>query len=133
MSRPLGTVEPGARGKLALGAIPVLALVLALAPAPVAPASLRALAAAAAIGGAALLARKRLARTATPQRLTVVARQALAREAGVALVEVDGRAVLVGFGAGGVRLLASRALAPVDEPAPPLPSSGGVSAPEVCP
>lgn len=117
----------GARGKLALAGVAAIALALALAPGPVAPASLRALAALALIGAAVLLARGRLAQPAAARRLAVVARQPLSRDAGVALVEVDGRAVLVGFGPSGVRLLAPHGPEPEDEPAtepgvPPSPA-----------
>ncbi|HYD41450.1 MAG TPA: flagellar biosynthetic protein FliO, partial [Anaeromyxobacter sp.] len=62
----------------------------------------------------------------------VVARQGLSRDSGVALLEVDGRAVLVGFGASGVRLLASpddsappKDAEPERLPGPRRPSSGG--------
>jgi flagellar protein FliO/FliZ len=107
------------RRKLACAAVAVLALALALAPGSLAPASLRGLAATAALGLAALLARGRLAGPETVRRLAVVSRQPLSRDAGVALVEVDGRALLVGFGASGVRLLAGPpGAAALNEPEP---------------
>ena len=95
------------RAQAALGTAAGVALVLALAPAELAPPSVRAAAAACALGAAAVLARARLAQPATARRLTVVSRQALSREAGLALVEVDGRSLLIGYGAGPVQLLDS--------------------------
>lgn len=106
----------GAHGKLALAGVVAIAITLALAPGQVAPGALRALAALTAVGAAVLLARSRLAQPAAARRLAVVARQTLSRDAGVALLEVDGRAVLVGFGASGVRLLAPHGPGPVNEP-----------------
>ncbi|HYG68084.1 MAG TPA: flagellar biosynthetic protein FliO [Anaeromyxobacteraceae bacterium] len=50
----------------------------------------------------------------------MVHRAALARDAGVAVVEVDGRRLLVGFGAAGVRVLAR-----VDGPSAGEPREGG--------
>ena len=108
------------RWRVALGAAAALGLLLALAPAELAPSALRAGAAACAIAAAAALARAGPARPATARRLTVVARQALSREAGVALVEVDGRAVLIGFGGGPVRCLQAGPR-PSPEDAPPRP------------
>lgn len=101
-------LPPDARTRLALAGGVLLALGLALAPEAWASTSLRAAAAASAVGGAALLARTGRARTAPASRLTVVARQALTREVGVALLEIDGRPVLVGFGGAGVQLLSER-------------------------
>jgi len=115
------------RGKLALAGVGALALALALAPGQSAPASLRALAAVAVVGAALLLVRGRLGAPAAAPRLAVVARQALSRDTGVALLEVDGRAVLVGFGASGVRLLAPHGPtpAPARVPVPvPVPEPG---------
>jgi flagellar protein FliO/FliZ len=106
----------GARGRLALCGVAALALLLALAPGQLAPASLRAVAAVTVLGAAVVLLRSRLSAPAAARRLAVVARQALSREAGVALLEVDGRAVLVGFGASGVRLLSPHGPAPALEP-----------------
>jgi flagellar protein FliO/FliZ len=108
------------RSRAALGTAAGLALVLALAPAELAPPSVRAAAAACALGAAAVLARARLARPATARRLTVVSRQALSREAGLALVDVDGRSLLIGYGAGPVQLL-DRAQAPAAAPPSPHP------------
>lgn len=96
-----------ARSRLALAAAAAAALGLAFAPGDLAPASLRAGAAVCLIGAAAILARGPVARPAAARRLAVISRQALSRDAGVALLEVDGRAVLVGFGGGAVQLLES--------------------------
>jgi len=95
------------RSRLTLGAAAALALALALAPGELAPISLRAGAAACAIGAAAILAWGCPDNTAVARRLTIVSRQALSRDAGVALLQVDGRTVLVGYG-GAVRLLEPR-------------------------
>lgn len=98
-------LHPAARARLGLAGGALLLLGLALAPAPWVSGPLRAGAAVCALGLAALLLRGGRARAAPGRRLSVVARQALSREAGVALLELDGRTVLVGFGAGGVQLL----------------------------
>jgi flagellar protein FliO/FliZ len=93
-----------ARGP-ALAAAAVLGLALiAAAPAPLAGVAARAALAAAAVGAAAWLVRRRADQAPPP--LVLVGRVTLAREAGLALVEVDGRRLLVGFGAGGTALLA---------------------------
>jgi flagellar protein FliO/FliZ len=117
------------RARTALAVASAMALCLALAPGELAPASLRAGAAAAAIGALALLARARLARPADARRLTLVSRQALSREAGVALLEVDGRPMLVGYGGGAVQLL--EAVHPINmgERSAPLRCARGASAP----
>jgi flagellar protein FliO/FliZ len=103
--RRLAPPPPWTRSRLGLGALAAVALGLALAPAALAPTPLRAAAAACAIGAAALVARGGLSPASAACRLTIVSRQALARDAGVALVEVDGRSVLLGFGGGAVQLL----------------------------
>jgi flagellar protein FliO/FliZ len=104
VSSPLALPRP-TRARLALWSAAALGLLVALAPGELAPASLRAAAAAAALGAAGLLARAGVRPTAAGRRLALVSRQALSREAGVALLEVDGRPVLVGFAAAGVQLL----------------------------
>lgn len=58
------------------------------------------------LAGAAVLARRRLARNGAPPELEVTDRAALSREAGLALVHARGEVVLVGWGRDGVRLLA---------------------------
>jgi flagellar protein FliO/FliZ len=110
---PRLVLHPGARARLALAGGVLLLLGLALAPGGWASGPLRAAAVVGALGAAALLTRTGPGRAA-PARLALVARQALSREVGVALLEIDGRAVLVGFGGGGVRLL---------EPVPASPPS----------
>jgi flagellar protein FliO/FliZ len=95
------------RGRAALlAAAPLAALLLAFAPGDLAPAAARAALVAAALGAGALLARRRN-RTSAPAAmpLTVVGRESLAAGAGVAVVEVAGRRLLVGFGRDGVRLV----------------------------
>jgi flagellar protein FliO/FliZ len=107
-------------GLAGLGA--ALLLALALAPGGLAPAAARA---ALAIAGLAVVAAllRRAGASAPPARLVIVARQPLGKDAGIALAELDGRALLLGFGAGGVQLLAGA-------PAPPAP---GAAAGEVAP
>lgn len=113
-------LPPGtARSRLALGSAAAVALVLALSPGDLAPASLRAAAAAGAVGAAALLARGGTSRKGGPDRLAVVSRQLLSREAGVALLEVDGRPILVGFAGAGVQLLRAEAPGPPQPPSVP--------------
>lgn len=107
--------------RLALGGAALLGLGLALAPGELAPPSVRALAAASAIAAGALLARARLVQPASERRLAVVARHALSREAGVALVEVDGRALLIGWGGGPVQLLHAGRRPELEGPPPPHP------------
>lgn len=109
------TLARGRSRRLALGGIAVLALVVALVPGEAAPVPVRAAAAACAIGAAALLARGGLGPRDAARRLTVISRQALSRDTGVALLEIDGRAVVIGFGGGAVHLL--------DVPPPPAPPS----------
>ena len=58
------------------------------------------------LGAAAILARRRLARTSAPPDLEVTDRAPLSREAGLALVRARGDVVLVGWGRDGVRLVA---------------------------
>jgi hypothetical protein len=115
----LSLLRTAGRARLALGAAAGLALALAFAPGELAPVSLRAAAAACAIGAAALWARSGLAQPAAASRLALVSRQALSREAGVVLLEVDGRPVLIGFGAGGVQLLEAGTRPASAPPAPP--------------
>jgi hypothetical protein len=76
----------------------------ALAP-DLGPAAARAALVAAGLGAAAALAWRRAAGTADPAPLAVVARASLGRDTGVALLDVDGARVLVGFGPHGVQRL----------------------------
>jgi flagellar protein FliO/FliZ len=79
---------------------------LTLAPGGLWPVAARGALVAAALGAAAVLARHRAAHpAAAAPALAVVSRAALAKDTGVALVEIGGRRLLVGFGAAGVQLL----------------------------
>jgi flagellar protein FliO/FliZ len=100
---------------LAAGAASVL-LVAAPSEAGLAPAAARAGLAVAALGTAAALARRAPSGATAAAPLAVIARASLGRETGVALLEVEGRSLLVGFGPGGVRLLPRPQ--PVNEPEP---------------
>jgi flagellar protein FliO/FliZ len=84
------------------------ALLLGLAPGGLGPAAARAALAVACLGAAVAIMRRRAgsASTADAPLLRVLARAPLSRDTGVALVELEGRRLLVGFGAGGVRVLA---------------------------
>ncbi|HTN52010.1 MAG TPA: flagellar biosynthetic protein FliO [Anaeromyxobacter sp.] len=93
-----------ARRPLLLAAAGGGLLLLAVLPGGLAAAAARAGLLAAALGVAAVLAR-RWARPPAPGPLRVLAREPLGREAGLLLLEADGRRLLVGFGAGGVRVL----------------------------
>ena len=96
------------RSTSALLALAAVAVALPLAGGELGPAAARAALCAAAIGAALVALRRRpdaSARVASAPRVTVVARAALGRDASVALLDVEGRRVLVGFGAGAVSLL----------------------------
>jgi flagellar protein FliO/FliZ len=73
-------------------------------PGGLGPAAARAGLVAAALGAAALVARRRSAPAAAPL-LAIVSRTSLSRDTGLALVEVGGRRLLVGYGSAGVQLL----------------------------
>lgn len=92
------------RTALALGLGALGCAALALLPGELGPTAARAGLAAAGVGALALLAR-RPARGGAAPALRVTARAALTRAGGVALVEVDGRRLLVGFGERAVELL----------------------------
>ncbi len=92
------------RGALALGA--AAAALVALSPGDLAPVAARAALAAGGIFAAAALVRRRAGDASRLAPLTVVARAPLAQGAGVAVVEADGRRLLVSFGRDGARLLA---------------------------
>jgi len=83
-----------------------LLVTLAASPSALGPAAARAGLVAAALGGALLVLRRAGRPAAGPRLLAVLARETLGREAGVALVEVGGRRLLLGFGPGGVQLVA---------------------------
>jgi flagellar protein FliO/FliZ len=108
----------GGRGRAVAVAAAALALAcVAFAPGGLGPVAARAGLVAAALGAAALVARRRAAPRAAPE-LAIVSRAALAREAGVALVEVGGRRLLVGWGSAGVQLLADAPAEPAEGSAP---------------
>jgi flagellar protein FliO/FliZ len=90
-----------------LAALVVVAAALPLAGGELAPTAARAALGAAAIGAALFAIRRRARAGAAPApEIDVVARAALGRDASLALVEVAGRRVLVGFGGGAVSLVA---------------------------
>jgi hypothetical protein len=96
--------SPRGRATIAVAAVPATAL-LALSPAGLSSAAARAGLAAMAIAAVAALVRRR--RSAAPAPcLSVVAREPLAGDAGLALVEASGRRLLVGYGRAGVSLVA---------------------------
>lgn len=96
-----------------------LAAAAALAGGALGGAAARAVAVLAALGLAAAAVReRRCARSAPARAVAVRERHALAREAGVALVDAGGRRLLLGYGAAGVALLAELGSAPGPE-APP--------------
>jgi flagellar protein FliO/FliZ len=98
------------RAILLLAAAGAAAVVLA-APGAIGPAAARAALAVAGLGAAVvLLGRRRLGdRAAAAPELAVLGRAALGKDTGVALVEVGGRRLLLGFGPGGVMLLEASA------------------------
>lgn len=107
------------RRTLWLAGTALAAASLTLAPGGLGPVAARGAIVAAALGAAAVLARRRAARTgAAAPALAVVSRASLAKDTGVALVEVGGRRLLVGFGAAGVQLLSDAPAAPAEGSAP---------------
>lgn len=95
--------SPRGRVAIAVAAVPAAAL-LALSPGGLPPVAARAGLAAAAIAALAALVRGR-GRPAAAPRLAVVSRQALASDAGLVVVEAEGRRLLVGYARGGVSLV----------------------------
>jgi flagellar protein FliO/FliZ len=95
---------PRGRTVALLAAVP-LAGVLVLSPGPTAAIGARAALVVAAIAAAAAWVRRRPQVTARPA-LSVVARAPLGSGAGLAVVEVGGRRLVVGFGRDGVSLIA---------------------------
>jgi flagellar protein FliO/FliZ len=79
---------------------------LALAPGDLAGVASRATLVGSAIGIAGFVLRRRARSAAPPAPLQVVTRETLAPGAGLALIEVDGRRLLVGFGRDGAALVA---------------------------
>ena len=96
--------SPRGRAAIAVAAVPAAAL-LALSPGGLSAAAARAGLAAAAIGTIAALARRR-GRPAVAPSLSVTAREPLAGDAGLAVIEAGGRRLLVGYARGGVSLVA---------------------------
>lgn len=92
------------RAAIAVAALPAAALV-ALSPAALSSAAARAGLAAGAIAAVAALVRRRRGAAAAPC-LSVVAREPLAGDAGIAVVEAGGRRLLLGYGRAGVALVA---------------------------
>lgn len=104
------------RGRAAVTCLaPLAAVLLAVAPGTLGPAAARAALVAMALGGALLLVRRRGADRAAVL-LSVVARIPLAGGAALALVDAEGRRLLVGVGRDGVRLVADLGVAPRGEP-----------------
>ncbi len=96
------------RQRLLAGAALAAVLLALLSPRPagLAPAAARAALAVAAFAAAPALLRRRARPAGAASPLLVLAREPLGRDVGVALIEADGRRVLVGFGPHGVRALA---------------------------
>jgi flagellar biogenesis protein FliO len=107
----LAAAPPRTRALLVAGAA-AAALLLALAEDPILATSGRAALVAVAVGAVAWLVRRRGSATASPTAIDVAERRNLSREAAVALLHVGGRALLVGYGPEGVRLLADLGAAP---------------------
>jgi len=102
---------PGRRSALAVAGATLAVAGVAFAPGGLGPVAARAGLVVAALGAAALVARRRSAPAAAPL-LAIVSRTSLSRDTGLALVEVGGRRLLVGYGAAGVQLLADAQAAP---------------------
>lgn len=92
---------------LAVGALAAAAALLAVTGGDLASGALRALAVLGVLAGAAFLVRQRRGPgVGEPPVLSVPGRQALGRDTGVAVIAVDRRRILVGFGPSGVTRLA---------------------------
>jgi len=112
-SRLLG--DPRVRAAaLAIGA--GAALLLALAPGHLAPTAARAALVVAGLGALLALARARSRRAPPASDLSVLEARPLGRDAGLAVVEVGGRRMLVGFGSTGVQLLSDLGSPPESRP-----------------
>ena len=101
----LAATPPRTRALLVAGAV-AAALLLAAADDPLLASGGRAALFLAALGGAALLLRRRAPSGPTPAVIDVAERRHLSRDAAVALLRIGDRALLVGYGPDGVRLLA---------------------------
>lgn len=111
MNLPSGFVSrfavapPRTRALLVAGAA-AAAVLLALSGAPLGASAGRCALVVLALAGAARFVRRGGAAAAPSGEIAVVERRPLSRDAAVALLSVRGRAVLVGYGSEGVRLLA---------------------------
>lgn len=101
----LAAAPPRTRALLVAGAA-VAALLLAVADEPLLAGAGRAALLLLALGAVTLLVRRSGAVDGPRSAIEVAERRPLSRDAAVALLRVDGRALLVGYGANGVRLLA---------------------------
>jgi flagellar protein FliO/FliZ len=105
------------RGRAAaLGIGAAAALLLALGPGDLAPAAARAAVAVGGLGALVALARARLRRGPLAGGLSVLEARPLGRDAGLAVVEVGGRRMLVGFGSAGVQVLSELGSPPEGRP-----------------
>jgi flagellar biogenesis protein FliO len=100
----LAAAPPRTRALLVAGAA-AAALLLAIADDPLLQTAGRASLAVLAIGAAALFVRRRGSMVPRDVAIEVVGQCHLSRDAAVALLRVGGRELLVGHGAGGVRML----------------------------
>ncbi len=104
------------RGRAAVSCLaPLAAILLAVAPGTLGPAAARAALVAMAIGGVLFFVRRRGA-DRPAALLSVLARIPLAGGAALALVDAEGRRLLVGVGRDGVRLVADLGVAPRGDP-----------------
>lgn len=101
----LAAAPPRSRALLVGGAV-AAALLLVMAKDPLLAASGRAVLVILALGAAAWLVRRRGSASEPLAAIDVAERRPLSRDAAVALLRVGGRALLVGYGTGGVRLIA---------------------------
>jgi len=107
----LAAAPPRTRALLVAGAV-VAALLLAVDDDPLLVGAGRAALLAIALGTVALVVRRRGAADGPRSAIEVTERRPLSRDVAVALLRVGGRALLVGYGADGVRLLADLGVRP---------------------
>ncbi len=96
---------PSSARRIALAAASIVATAAALVGGEIGGAALRALALLASLGLAGAWLRLRHRRPETDPLMTVEARQPLSREAGLVLVRIEARRLLVGYGPTGASLL----------------------------
>jgi len=110
VSALLDAVRAAPRARVAVVALlataAAAAALAALGPGDLGPPAARGLLAVAGLAALAALARRRPRAREQAPRLAVVERALLGRDGGVALLEADGRRLVVGFGPGGAQLLA---------------------------